>query len=634
MPHQRLDKLLQRCTVRVDLPNGQGTGFFVAPGLILTCTHVVESVGMNPIRIFWKETEQTYTAYIERLIANPDIDLALLKLTEEIPKHPCVYFDQSTPRLDDRLYSFGYPETYPDGDSVTFGYEGESFKGNAPLHKLKQGQADYGLSGSPLLNQRTKGVCGIVNISRSTSSDLGARAVSTSVIISEFPKLKELNIKFYKQDNRWKRIRNRLRYQSLTAMATVLFLSVIVVFTILFFNRGDVALSVSVSNKTPGYFITNYRELDGNKERERTLTYKVFNDAKEIKISEDMKYFSQLKSGGPISDFGYTFAEPPYFDWHFPNLDLRIVNNTKKTIYITNVELEVKKSVIDLSPVLIIPGEEPNLFRFKLIDEGWGEIKNGSIRFNLVPFGQSISFDGLYEYEVKLGKFSDNYNGKFYNVDVSKILAEKGVNIKFLGSKDPKYTNSQYPRGVRGIQGTPDCSGKENTTGFSKEESKIFCDAIGLFKNGRNEKRKRYSAIAYGEIFFIGTTSEGKNKSSTIKFSTEVPILVGGGYGGNVLPTYQYDVKLDIDRENYKVTVLGGGSFVSQYLKAGETDRFNILIGVEKSSIHDFRLRLTYNNGQSLLSPPIKLEIFVPKSEASRLYKHPFPQLRSTLSPK
>ena len=39
---QRLDELLQACTVKIAVPGqGWGTGFFVAPGVILTCAHVV-----------------------------------------------------------------------------------------------------------------------------------------------------------------------------------------------------------------------------------------------------------------------------------------------------------------------------------------------------------------------------------------------------------------------------------------------------------------------------------------------------------------------------------------------------------------------------------------------------------------
>lgn len=184
---------LQKCTVRLRIGSEQGTGFFVAPGLILTCAHVVAGVGSGSIDVFWKTENQNYTAKVEQLRNDWTLDLALLRLEADVPNQPCVYFEQACPQTEDDLYIFGYPkdcyEDYSDGDSATFKYEGESFKGNIVWHKLKEGQIKEGFSGSPLLNLRTGGVCGIVNISRNTTSDLGGRAVSASVILSQFQEL-------------------------------------------------------------------------------------------------------------------------------------------------------------------------------------------------------------------------------------------------------------------------------------------------------------------------------------------------------------------------------------------------------------------------------------------------------------
>ncbi|MGK7947189.1 MAG: serine protease, partial [Microcystaceae cyanobacterium] len=187
---------LQQSTVRLNLGESQGTGFFVAQGLILTCAHVVEYAESNPVDVFWKAKNTTYTAKIEKLLEYP-LDLALLKLEGEIPEHPCVKLDITEPNLNQDLYIFGYPKgegvDYSEGDSGTFKYEGESFKKEALLYKLKEGQIIEGFSGSPLLNLSTGTVCGIVNISRDTSSDLGGRAISVKVILEQFPHLKEWN---------------------------------------------------------------------------------------------------------------------------------------------------------------------------------------------------------------------------------------------------------------------------------------------------------------------------------------------------------------------------------------------------------------------------------------------------------
>ena len=207
MTDEEQRRYLQRCTVRLNISCSQGTGFFVALGLILTCAHVVEYAETNPINVFWKAENENYTARIDsdKLLEYP-IDLALLRLETEIPDQPCVDLDLSEPKINDDLYIFGYPKgegvDYSEGDSATFKYEGESFKKDILLYKLKQGQLIDGFSGSPLLNLRTGKVCGMVNISRDTSSDLGGRAVSTRVILEQFSEVAALNQQFHQQQQK------------------------------------------------------------------------------------------------------------------------------------------------------------------------------------------------------------------------------------------------------------------------------------------------------------------------------------------------------------------------------------------------------------------------------------------------
>lgn len=195
-----ITKSLQECTLRVSVPGGHGTGFFVAPQLILTCAHVVKSANHQKINVFWQSQNQQYIASLEKILPEKHLDLAILKLNTPDLNHPCINFESLYPQLNDDLFSYGYPQDYPDGDSATFKYEGESFKGNSPLYKLKGGQANYGASGSPLLNQRTGKVCGILNISRNPNMDLGGRAVPVTIIFAQFPELAELNQRFHQKN--------------------------------------------------------------------------------------------------------------------------------------------------------------------------------------------------------------------------------------------------------------------------------------------------------------------------------------------------------------------------------------------------------------------------------------------------
>ena len=199
---------LQRCTVRLNVASSQGTGFFIAPNWILTCAHVVESAKDKPVQVFWKAENHNYTATVTQLYKYP-IDLALLKLQEDFLHHPCVELDGTEPHINDDLYIFGYPKNsevdYSQGDSASFKYEGISFKEvtssqeNIILYKLKQGQIISGFSGSPLLNLRTRKVCGIVHLSRDEGNDLGGRAVSAQVIKEKFPDIFQQNQQFHQQ---------------------------------------------------------------------------------------------------------------------------------------------------------------------------------------------------------------------------------------------------------------------------------------------------------------------------------------------------------------------------------------------------------------------------------------------------
>ncbi len=65
------------------------------------------------------------------------------------------------------------------------------------------GQVRPGMSGSPLLNQRTGRVCAIVKFTRDRSSDSGGGAIPTRVILEQFSELRDLQRQFHGGDRRW-----------------------------------------------------------------------------------------------------------------------------------------------------------------------------------------------------------------------------------------------------------------------------------------------------------------------------------------------------------------------------------------------------------------------------------------------
>ena len=185
---EQLLELLRQCTVKLVVTRGHGTGFFVSPGTILTCAHVVDADQKNNRDVTVQWHGQSFTASIQYLLSEMHSglrvqypDLALLKFDDpKIINYPCVYLHPEA-HLDDKMYSYGYTDEYSNGDPSTYINEGWSDEQHLLL-KLKEGQARSGLSGAPVLNRRTGGVCGIMKRSRGTETDLGGRAIPTKLV--------------------------------------------------------------------------------------------------------------------------------------------------------------------------------------------------------------------------------------------------------------------------------------------------------------------------------------------------------------------------------------------------------------------------------------------------------------------
>jgi TPR repeat protein len=201
---QRLDELLQQCTVKLTIPNTMdlGSGFFVAPELILTCVHVIKAAGLEPVKVSWQNQEDVAEATVEVYL--PAFDLALLRLNTKLANQPCVYLDEEFQPYDD-FYTYGYPDKFPKGASVTSQCDGSAVDDSGvPLILFSKGRIRPGLSGSPLLNRRTNKVCGIVRFTHDRGTDLGGGAIPTATILAQLNNLIELQRQFHQIDTRWK----------------------------------------------------------------------------------------------------------------------------------------------------------------------------------------------------------------------------------------------------------------------------------------------------------------------------------------------------------------------------------------------------------------------------------------------
>src|SRR4051794_24812401 len=180
------DDLLPRCTVRITV-RGQhsGTGFFVAPQIVATCAHVIESqsypgeaIGAADLSVV-DGAGHEHDVEVRAFVPKPKNDLALLRL-RSASQHPCVLLDATPILARDKLHTFAFPKDNLEGVPRPLTADGRT--GNMRW-ALGHGQVQRGMSGAPLLNLRTGGVCGIVNRTRGQQTDLGGYAVPVSVLL-------------------------------------------------------------------------------------------------------------------------------------------------------------------------------------------------------------------------------------------------------------------------------------------------------------------------------------------------------------------------------------------------------------------------------------------------------------------
>ncbi|MBD2124569.1 serine protease [Trichocoleus sp. FACHB-262] len=183
---------IQDSTLELRSKNDYGTGFFVAPGLILTCNHVLGDTNesKSEIKAVWKGKE-----FAPRLIGSlDDLDIALLSI--DLEDHPCTFLDHDEVAVGQSLYAYGYPENNKTGDCVAPVAEGLSELGR--FLTLKDANIRRGFSGSPLINTKTKAVCGMIAIRRERTisvpgiqvlEPIGGRAVPAGAIVSNWSEL-------------------------------------------------------------------------------------------------------------------------------------------------------------------------------------------------------------------------------------------------------------------------------------------------------------------------------------------------------------------------------------------------------------------------------------------------------------
>jgi hypothetical protein len=349
----------------------------------------------------------------------------------------------------------------------------------------------------------------------------------------------------------------------------------------------DIAISVAIMGMNSNFASSSAM----------TVSYNAEKKGKKTVISPINEYLEHMRNGGPVSPVHFVYTP---FKWDFPTLDIKIVNNSDKTIFINEGILNVQHSELDSEPILLIRPDSfrSNALHFRILNDGWRVARNVKINFNLDPLVEKDHtplFTAPYDHALTIADIEASSN-----VNVASAFVKAGVEIdklKDLGVISAIYVGGESTVTVR------DTNGKEVTMTqeeFEKKRASLF----GPFVHG--------GALLSGVISYDWLQPKGDSKHNELRFSTVVWIYDLNARGAPAPPTYGYSTKLEVNGNKYVRRVN-----MSQAIKPGDTDRFTLQIGVEKSSLHTFDLQLMYNDSKILHGGSFQLGIFVPRTAAS-----------------
>ena len=210
--------LVRDCTVQV-IGEERGTGFFAAPGIVITCAHVTGSRrppvvrwqrdGQPPVEVTAPAPARTLD-YAERPIPaldTPYPDIAVIELPA-LTDHPCVAVDDDWPQDLDTFYACGYPREGR-GEELTparLRYRGKHGTDPAAYIDLSKDTIKPGMSGAALVNLRTGAVCGVLVATKHPRQPDGGLAVHWAAVKGDLEGPLAANRAFHRQDQRWNAI--------------------------------------------------------------------------------------------------------------------------------------------------------------------------------------------------------------------------------------------------------------------------------------------------------------------------------------------------------------------------------------------------------------------------------------------
>jgi hypothetical protein len=310
-----------------------------------------------------------------------------------------------------------------------------------------------------------------------------------------------------------------------------------------------------------------------------------------LAIGPRVDYLARLRGQGPIRPARYWHG-PFECAFALPSLDIKLVNNSGRTIFFTQAILDLEKSTENDEPLPIIRTDRLGYWSRELhiLNDGWGELPPVTAAFNLSPLpcegrpeiedlGEDVK--PPFAFEVPEDPRVEGYENEL-SFDLSEALAASGADLARL-------VDLEENESIRWNEL------------FRSDNPPELMEALGPFKTNK--------ALVKGELRYADRgAAEGQRR---VAFLAWTWLINARRKGKPRPPTTAYHVLLEPSGGHRSIVVP-----IAQELRHEETDRFTLRIASPRSSRHRFRLRLVYGSRQSVRSSLIDLDLFMPRSAA------------------
>ena len=340
------------------------------------------------------------------------------------------------------------------------------------------------------------------------------------------------------------------------------------------------------------------------------LRYDYQKNSNKIIISPILGYADKQRNGERI--YGFRWWHQP-FVWEFPALSVKIANNTKRDILLSEVVFNVKDSIEDKRPIIVVQGPSYN-GNVVLYNEGWGPVTNPIVKLDIGCQGSSSVKQTLL-----LDSFLDRASFSITSYVTDSMIdrmrsCQKRISTICFGDKCIMPLLSDLGE-IECLDERP----QEVCSQLNKPVDEKVLEALferinryGAVKTGAEVRYKRGCdhtprVCVAGELDY--TSPNGAN--NTVQFSTIV-VLESPPYGASEPPSYVYEVFLEPGKKGYTQR-----KSISQAIKPGEVDHFLLRIATSRSANFLFSMDILDSGGKVAWKGTFDMTVLVPRRGAA-----------------